>query len=554
MWLLEDLSLWPWINWKKTQVTNKQGINNMFGLAMIPLTALLAASLASPSKPNVVLFLQDDQDEALGGWTPMKQTTKLISAAGATAKNWFIHTPVCCPSRAELLSGRYFHNVVVDPGTHGGCMHVDENKVNPVSAWAKMGALGYTVGWFGKHMNACPRTPPPGFDCDTCWFFANGGGSDSEPGGFLNATFNDYAGSALPPLGSVNGTYHASTAGEFSGYTTSVIANKSIAWLNVVGKLDKPFLVTIASKGPHVPATPAPWYQTGTFVDKLAAPRNAAFNASADVLADHHWLIAQQQPITQSQGAEIDNLFRDRWRTLLSIDDAVAGVHAAVADLGLLDKTYFLITSDHGYNLGQHRLPSCKLNVYDHDIRIPMVISGPGIKPGSSFDFPASNVDVGPSLLGLAGVLDVSQFDGRSVVAQLVDPTDPTVADSTRAHILHSTKPTAAEGGGWRDFHLVEYYSLGKVTRTGHLVDDPVSNTYRAIRSTRGKFGNILYAEFTSVGDMWTFTNVTFHEMYDMDKDPHQLDNIYSSQPNQVKRALAALLAKEFRCRGETCM
>lgn len=50
------------------------------------------------------------------------------------------------------------------------------------------------------------------------------------------------------------------------------------------------------------------------------------------------------------------------------------------------------VVADHGYNLGQHRLPSCKLNVYDHDIRIPMVIRGPGIKADQTFEFIGSNV------------------------------------------------------------------------------------------------------------------------------------------------------------------
>ena len=57
-----------------------------------------------------------------------------------------------------------------------------------------------------------------------------------------------------------------------------------------------------------------------------------------------------------------------------------------------------------GYQLGQLRLPSCKLNVYENDIRIPMVIKGPGIRPNTTLEYPASNVDVGPTVLGLAGI------------------------------------------------------------------------------------------------------------------------------------------------------
>ena len=72
------------------------------------------------------------------------------------------------------------------------------------------------------------------------------------------------------------------------------------------------------------------------------------------------------------QAALTDGVFRNRWRALMSVDDGVAGIVAAVTELNLMSKTYFLVTSDHGWNLGQHRLPAGKHNVYDHSTRIPM--------------------------------------------------------------------------------------------------------------------------------------------------------------------------------------
>ena len=90
--------------------------------------------------------------------------------------------------------------------------------------------------------------------------------------------------------GGKSGTYKANTEGEFAGYTTSVIANKSIAWLKKVAKGPDPFFMAVAPKAPHVAATPAPWYLSGTFIDTLEAPRGGAYNASKELLADHHWL------------------------------------------------------------------------------------------------------------------------------------------------------------------------------------------------------------------------------------------------------------------------
>ena len=100
----------------------------------------------------------------------MHQTQSLVAERGVFATNWFAHTPVCCPSRAQFLTGRYFHNLRM-PTPAGGCMHVQTavpgvaDKVNPHSFAAHLAREGgYTGAWLGKHLNgnACPREPPPG--------------------------------------------------------------------------------------------------------------------------------------------------------------------------------------------------------------------------------------------------------------------------------------------------------------------------------------------------------------------------------------------------------
>ena len=578
------------------------------------ITAGTDSTAGNATKPNLVLFLTDDQDYALGGWTPMRQTVALLGDTGAIAENWFIHTPVCCPSRAQILSGRYFHNVRVPTPDGGGCMHANTSVVNPNSFGAVLGKAGYTLGYFGKHMNTCPHAPPPGWDCPTCGWFANGGGNDEEPGGYLNATFSHFMGGVavgpdeyhqqagmyvhfntpLPPCSSppaprlthpsavpgavfVRGSYVANTNGEHAGYTTSLIANYSIAWLHTVATSSKPWMVTVAPKACHVAAEPAPWYKRGTYIDTLAAPRTPAYNASKEQLADHHHLIANQDIITPEQGQFIDGLFRDRWRTLLSVDDAVAGVVAAVRSLGAFDNTYFLVTSDHGYNLGQHRLPSCKLNVYDHDIRIPMLIAGPGVRPGA-FSHIGSNVDVAPTLLDIAGLPANADMDGTSIAPLLIDHTHAKTPPTTAARLAEVAAARRARRGleqqvealpapvagddaddayaaavdEWRDVHFVEYYSLGDVLRTEHLVDEASSNTYRALRFVgSAKYGNFLYAEFTSL-DNWNFADPSqfFYEAYDVAKDPDQLNNIYHSLDEPTQKALAAQLEKQWQCKG----
>jgi hypothetical protein len=134
-----------------------------------PCPANPPAPPAKAGSANIVLFLMDDMDLKLGSWKALSKTTKLLSEQGATAENWMIHTPVCCPSRAELVTGRYFHNIrVADPSDHG-CMHVNVSLTNDFySDWyfgPHLQKAGYTVGIFGKHLNSDnPACPPPGID------------------------------------------------------------------------------------------------------------------------------------------------------------------------------------------------------------------------------------------------------------------------------------------------------------------------------------------------------------------------------------------------------
>ena len=153
-------------------------------LQLLATSAILCYTTAvvAPAKPNIVWFLTDDQDQVLGGSFPelngvgpMPQTKAILSAGGSTATNFFIHTPICCPSRSELLSGRYFHNIKSTDGS--GCMHVNETKVNPYTFARYLEEGGYTVGMFGKYLNTVPADVPPGFDV----WMANGGGDYVSP-------------------------------------------------------------------------------------------------------------------------------------------------------------------------------------------------------------------------------------------------------------------------------------------------------------------------------------------------------------------------------------
>lgn len=138
------------------------------------LTLALVLEVAD-ARPNIVLFLTDDQDLMLGGGfplpegeraTPLRKTQQLLVEEGLTATNFFVHTPICCPSRSELLTGRYFHNIKANAHSAGGkdivCMHVNETLVNNHTFAKHLQAAGYTVGLFGKYLNKMPPYVPEG--------------------------------------------------------------------------------------------------------------------------------------------------------------------------------------------------------------------------------------------------------------------------------------------------------------------------------------------------------------------------------------------------------
>ena len=185
---------------------------------------------------------------------------------------------------------------------------------------------------------------------------------------------------------------HFSSNTYAGGYGTSVIGNKTIEWIRNVssvgpGEERRPFFVYFAPHAPHSPATPSKWYKDAC--PGVIAPRTPNWNYSTPAF---HNLVSRQPPLDAADVSGIDRLARKRCQTLLSVDDSYVAIHAAVSELGLLNSTYFLVSSDHGYNLGHHRLPSNKFLLYDHSLRIPMLFSGPGVAPGTKSDFLGTQV------------------------------------------------------------------------------------------------------------------------------------------------------------------
>jgi arylsulfatase A-like enzyme len=171
--------------------------------------------------------------------------------------------------------------------------------------------------------------------------------------------------------------------------------------------------------------------------------------------------------------------------------------------------------------------------------RIPFLIRGPGIAAGSRFEGLASNVDVMPTLLGLAGgTAQPALWDGRSAAP----------------HFLGATP----ELQGWRTELLIEYFAGGNVVRYEHL-EDALNNSFRLLRrvdnSAPAGEKDLSIAQFVGP-DNWNFTAPIATgeaELFDVATDPFQMQNLYGSAAPALRQALEATLSRLFGCAGATC-
>ena len=131
--------------------------------------------------------------------------------------------------------------------------------------------------------------------------------------------------------------------------------------------------------------------------------------------------------------------------------DAMVGKYVdTVKAAGVWEQTVTIVTSDHGFNLGHHRIPTAKMTMYEHSLRIPQLFMGPGIRRNSTFDFLGTQVDLAPTILGMAGIDTPPYMDGRSVLpllasARAAEEQDERLPGSVARHLrryfdLHGTQ------------------------------------------------------------------------------------------------------------------
>ncbi len=356
--------------------------------ALTLVAAMLAAAGAAPAppaggqteqRPNVLLIVTDDQ-RPVETMVALKRTRRWLARTGVTYAKAFVTTPLCCPSRASILTGRYAHN-------HGVEDNQKPYELDQDSTLQRyLHDAGYLTGFVGKYLNGWePTKNPPHFDRWTLF-----SPLEYAPG-YHNNPFN------------VNGLF--TTVKTYSTDYLAARARSMLTWFDTSDA--RPWFMLVWPFAPHGPFVPSKEYEDA---------KVPAWHPSPAVLEEDR---TDKPTYIQSKSRSLKtarNIRRDQLRMLLSVDDMVEGLRRRLGKLGELKRTLVVFMSDNGYVWGEHgwidkRLP------YTSSIKVPLLVRWAGHLPGGVTDTRmAANVDVAATIFDAAGVAPGHPLDGRSLL------------------------------------------------------------------------------------------------------------------------------------------
>ncbi len=459
----------------------------------------------TPPQPNIVFVLTDDLTADLLPYMPNVQR---LAARGTSFANYFVTDSLCCPSRASILTGAYPHDTGIfrNTGADGGFLAFRAKGLEQDTYATNLQGVGYRTALMGKYLN---QYSPSRIRTALGGPYVPPGWSD------WTVTGNGYQGFGYRLAHTVQVVRHGYSAKD---YLTNVLAREGLGFVDESVAAGSPFMLNVWTFAPHAPAIPAP--QDAHRFNDLTAPRDPAFD-EADMSDKPPWL-RDHPALTDVQIARIDESFRDRVRSVQAVDRLVGRLQRRLRALGVARNTYIVFSSDNGYHLGQHRLTPGKLTAYDSDVRVPLIVTGPGVPAGRTVDAMTENTDLCPTFAQLAGAPAPPRADGHSLVP-LLRGTPPTPDDATAA--------------GWRDAVLIEHH--GNVGGAGDPDAPPAGSgnppSYEALRSKTA-----LYVEYAD-GE---------RELYDLAADPFELHNLADEVPPELLARLSAQLATMANCHG----
>jgi N-acetylglucosamine-6-sulfatase len=358
----------------------------VFALLLLSLLAGCKSPFQKDERPNILIIVTDDQ--RYDTMDVMPETLAGIFDQGVEFKHGFITTPLCCPSRASILTGMYAHQ-------HG--VRFNETELEKTTFMKLMQENGYYTGLVGKYLNSWRGDPLPEYDY---WVtYANG-----------ETRYNN-------PRLNINGEW-IRHQGE---YVTYSLGNYAVEFIQKASKRNEPFVLLFTPNAPHAPVTPAE--EDKNLFKDLPPHRPPNFN-EADVSDKPNWLI-NEPLLTPERIQELDEYRLNQLRTLVSLDRTIARILDELEAQGELDNTFILYISDNGAHWGEHRLVT-KNRYYDEVSRVPFAIRYPPLIPQPYLDeeHVVGNIDIAPTALALAGIPIPEEMDGLSLLDLLSGNTE----------------------------------------------------------------------------------------------------------------------------------
>ncbi len=485
---------------------------------------------APQPRPNLLVIETDDMRWDDLRWMP--HVRRLLQRRGLTFENSFAPYPLCCPSRASFLTGRYAHNhrVYSHEEPFGFASFRDRTTIATVLQKA-----GYRTALVGKYLNGYGQQPvratgessllyrPPGW---TQWL----AGTDHRWRPWEPFAGDTYAYFDLTQ--NINGTIRAFP----DRYSTDVLGEQTRRLVTRLGRKRAPWFVWWTPVAPHhgspVEAddpprsrradgssttwvTPArPEWVKGRFDARITHGSGTPASGSAEKdVSDKPRYLRKLPELTDAERAAETEVTRQRAESLFVLDVQIGRTISRLSRTGQLPNTVIVFTSDNGYYLGEHRKRQGKINLHEPSLRVPLIVAGAGVPRGRRFD-PVSTVDLAPTLAAYAGVR-MPRADGTDLT-RLIQQGD---RGWDRAVVTEGMMP---EG------RYAERHRLGK---------SPLNT--RGLRLGRWKITRY------STGEV---------ELYDLATDPLELRNL-SRVPRHadVLAELKRLQATYADCRRDEC-
>ncbi|TID24788.1 arylsulfatase [Venturia nashicola] len=457
-----------------------------------------ANSAASPKptkrendRPNVVVILTDDQDVHLNSMDYLPLVKQHMTDKGTSFKRHYCTVALCCPSRVVTLWNTNvtsikmpYGNLIIEPAI----LADDWQAAIPNSlrkAWTT------TISLYGCKKRVIRHIVPENYSILDNYDepFARGfTGNDF----LLDLTTYQYLNATIQ-------TNHDAPVSYAGQYSTDVIAQKTLAYIDDAMTTGEPFFIVSSPIAPQADQTEDIFFGRGSSACGQTQGSIPRYQSAADsklqprIWGDWVRLLPQQN---DSNVEYNDEWYRSRLRALQSVDELAEGVVNKLASKELLNDTYIIYTSDNGYHIGQHRLQPGKMCGYEEDANVPMIIRGPGIKQGAITNLVTSHTDLAPTILSLIGTSQRPDFDGTPF--------------SVKAEDLF------VENKDWQEHVGVEYW--GPSVNEGIFDRVPkLRNTYKALR--------VIGSDYSFYYAVWCHNE---HELYDMTIDPNQLTNLFT--------------------------